>query len=73
MKTPILAALLLMSSAAVATAEIGPANSTNQHLRDSANFYDNVPDFGFFSRDRTGGVDAEREAGDRSKSRAVTR
>lgn len=57
MKTMIAAALFLVSSAVVASAETGPANSTNQHQRDRADFYDNVPDFG-------------APAGERSSSRA---
>lgn len=59
MKTMIAAALVLMSSVAAATAGTGPANSTNQHLRDSADFYDSVPDFGLLSGDRTVSVDRE--------------
>lgn len=58
MKTMI-AAALLMSSVAAATAGTGPANSTNQHLRDSADFYDSVPDFSVLSGERTGSVDRE--------------
>lgn len=73
MKTAILAAALLVSTATVATAEIGPANSTNQHLRDSADFYDNVPDFGGFSSERTSGAVLERDADVRSQPRTSAR
>ena len=73
MKTPVIAALLLIASAGVATAEIGPANSTNQHQRDSADFYDNVPDFGLFSSDRAANVSLEREVEDRTQPRAGNR
>lgn len=73
MKTMIAAALVLMSSVAAATAGTGPANSTNQHLRDSADFYDNVPDFGMFSNDRAANVSLEREVEDRTQPRSITR
>lgn len=73
MKTPVIAALLLIASAGVATADVGPANSTNQHLRDSADFYDNVPDFGMFSNDRAANVSLEREVEDRTQPRSITR
>lgn len=65
----IAAALVLMSSVAAATAGTGPANSTNQHLRDSADFYDSVPDFSVLSGERTGSVD--REASNRHDHRRV--
>lgn len=42
-KKTLCAALIVMSSSAAAMAEIGPANSTNQHARDSASFYDSSP------------------------------
>jgi hypothetical protein len=69
MKTMIAAALVLMSSVAAATAGTGPANSTNQHLRDSADFYDSVPDFSVLSGDRTSSVG--REATNRHDHRRV--
>ncbi|PZQ86801.1 MAG: hypothetical protein DI534_16070 [Leifsonia xyli] len=53
MKTPIVAAVILFSSISAAMAGVGPANSTNQHLRDSADFYDSVPDFRTLSSDRS--------------------
>ncbi|MFC3692303.1 hypothetical protein [Chenggangzhangella methanolivorans] len=72
MKTMIAAALVLMSSVAAATAGTGPANSTNQHLRDSADFYDSVPDFSVLSGERTGSVN--REASNRNDpSRVIAR
>lgn len=67
MKTMIAAALVLMSSVAAATAGTGPANSTNQHQRDSADFYDSVPDLGVLAGKRAGGV--EREAANRHDHR----
>ena len=69
MKTMIAAALVLMSSVAAASAGTGPANSTNQHLRDSADFYDSVPDLGDQSDVRTVGVD--REAANRHDHRRM--
>jgi len=70
MKTMIAAALVLLSSGA-AIAEIGPANSTNQHQRDSADFYDSVPDLELLGRDRASGVPFDREANNRHDHRRV--
>lgn len=52
MKTIVAAAVVLLTSAVAATAGVGPSNSTNQHLRDSADFYDNIPDIGALNADR---------------------
>lgn len=53
MKTPVIVTVILLSSVSAAMAGVGPANSTNQHLRDSANFYDSVPDFRTLTGDRS--------------------
>jgi hypothetical protein len=58
MKTMIGAALVLMSS--VATGGTGPANSTNQYLRDSADYYDSVPDFSLSPATRRSASTARR-------------
>ncbi|RXF72939.1 hypothetical protein [Hansschlegelia zhihuaiae] len=65
MKTMFAAALVLLSSAAVAQAEVAPANSTNQHQRDSADFYDSVPDFSLLTGERTSSVATDSDAADR--------
>lgn len=65
MKTLFAAALVLLSSAAVAQAETGPANSTNQHQRDRADFYDSVPDISVLLGERTSTAAADREIADR--------
>lgn len=73
MKTILCAALIVMSSSAAAMAESSPANSTNQHARDSASFYDSVPSIGSM---QAGGPDrtaAERHSSNRHDQRPTFR
>ncbi|PZQ86794.1 MAG: hypothetical protein DI534_16035 [Leifsonia xyli] len=62
MKTIVVAAVVLLSSIAAANAGVGPSNSTNQHLRDSADFYDNIPDIGALNAGRADVTSIDRSA-----------
>jgi len=72
-KKTLCAALIVMSSSAAAMAEIGPANSTNQHARDSASFYDSVPSIGSMQADATVRTAAVRHSSSRHEQRPTIR
>lgn len=62
MKWTLSVAFTLLAPVASATAEIGSANSTNQHQRDSASFYGRVPELGARIGKLNGADEADREA-----------